>query len=64
MSIFADEAAPRPNLAEVRVGQDLSLWSLDELAQRIATLEAEIARTRQVMTAKDASRAAAESVFR
>ena len=44
--------------------EDLSSLSLDELRERKAQLEAEIARIENMLNSKDKSREAAESVFK
>lgn len=46
------------------LAEDLSGLSLDELRERKAQLEAEIARIENMLKSKDKSRAAAESVFK
>jgi uncharacterized small protein (DUF1192 family) len=46
------------------IGQDLSLLSVKELGDRIALLREEIARLEANMKSKDASRSAAEGVFK
>ena len=46
------------------LAEDLSSLSLDELRERKAQLEAEIARIENMLKSKDQSRAAAESVFK
>ena len=46
------------------IGQDLSLLSVEELAERIATLKAEIARLEASMAAKRASRTSADQFFK
>lgn len=46
------------------IGQDLSLLSVKELGDRIALLREEIARLEANMKSKDASRSAAENVFK
>ena len=46
------------------IGQDLSLLSVEELAERIAALEAEIARLEASMAAKQASRTSADQFFK
>jgi uncharacterized small protein (DUF1192 family) len=43
--------------------EDLDLHAVGELEERIALLEAEIARTRAQMSRKQAGRAAAEALF-
>jgi uncharacterized small protein (DUF1192 family) len=62
MAIFDDEPK-RPTPAHV-IGQDLSLLSQDDLSERIATLKAEIGRLEAELQAKDATRSAAEAMFR
>ena len=44
--------------------KDLSPWSIEELRDYIARLEAEIARARQAIAAKAAQRKGAESLFK
>jgi len=46
------------------IGQDLSLLSVEELAERIAALRAEIARLEASMAAKRASRTSADQFFK
>jgi uncharacterized small protein (DUF1192 family) len=46
------------------MGQDLSLLSVAELAERIGLLKAEIARLEGEMTRKNASKSAADSFFK
>ncbi|MBI4273321.1 MAG: DUF1192 domain-containing protein [Rhizobiales bacterium] len=46
------------------IGQDLSLLSVKELGDRIALLHEEIARLEANMKSKNASRSAAEGVFK
>ncbi|MBX3538327.1 MAG: DUF1192 domain-containing protein [Chelatococcus sp.] len=62
VGLFDDEA-PRPVTPHV-LGQDLSTLSLNELTERIALLRAEIERLMAAQTAKEASRAQADAVFR
>lgn len=45
-------------------GEDLSLLSLKELHERVAVLEAEIIRCREVIADKEGARSDAESFFR
>ena len=54
----------RPKRAEIRVGDDLASVSLEELRLRIETLTEEIERVRAEIARKQASRDAADSVFR
>ncbi|TPJ28827.1 DUF1192 domain-containing protein [Mesorhizobium sp. B2-7-2] len=62
MAIFDDE--PRKKQRPHEIGQDLSLLSVDELAERIALLRDEIARLEAERSAKGATKSAAESLFR
>lgn len=62
MAIFEDEPK-RPPQAHV-IGQDLSLLSQDDLSARIALLKVEIGRLETELKAKDATRSAAEAMFR
>ena len=55
---------PRPKPPAHVVGQDLSVLSVHELAERIALLKIEIARLEMDMAAKEASKSAAASVFK
>lgn len=59
---FADE--PRKIASAHEIGQDLSMLSVDELDERIATMEREIARLREAKLAKENSLAAASAFFR
>ena len=58
-----DEAQAKPKAA-IQVGDDLRRMSIGELEARIATLEAEIGRTRTEIAAKKAHQAAAGSIFK
>lgn len=62
MGLF-DEDQPKKKRAH-EIGSDLSLLSVDELSQRIALLNEEIARLEAERERKSASRSAAESLFR
>lgn len=63
MDPFGDEKpVKKPSTHEI--GQDLSTLSVHEIDERIALLEAEIARLHAARTAKEASRHSAESVFK
>ena len=54
----------RPKRAEIRVGDDLSSVSLEELQLRIETLTEEIERVRAEIARKQASRQAADGFFK
>lgn len=62
MAIFEDEPK-RPTPVHV-IGQDLSLLSQGELSERIAILRTEITRLEAELKAKDATKSAAEAMFR
>jgi uncharacterized small protein (DUF1192 family) len=60
--IIDDELPKKKPVHEI--GQDLSLLSVEELAERIAALKAEIARLEASMAAKQASRTSADQFFK
>ena len=60
---FLDDR-PRPKPPAHEVGQDLSTLSLAEIDERVELLEAEIRRLKEARARKDASRSAADSVFK
>ena len=60
---FADEQL-RPRAQAHQMGQDLSALSIEELDERVALLEAEIARLKEARVRKEASRDAASAFFR
>jgi uncharacterized small protein (DUF1192 family) len=62
MSIFDDDRPKQPSAHEI--GSDLSLLSVDELKNRVALLQAEIARLEDEIAAKTSGRQAAENLFR
>lgn len=62
MALEPDE--PRPRARDIVLGQDLSTLSEHELAARIASLEAEIARCREAIVQRKATREAASAVFK
>ena len=64
MAIDPEELVPKKQKTETIVGQDISTLSVTELERRIAALEEEIVRTRQALTARAATKDAAESVFK
>jgi uncharacterized small protein (DUF1192 family) len=64
MAIDPEELLPRKPAPEVVIGQDISTLSVTELEQRIAELEAEIARSKEALKARAATKNAAESVFK
>lgn len=60
---FEDEDRPRKKVTH-EIGQDLSLLSVEELTERIALLNSEIARLEEAAKKKRASRDAADSFFK
>jgi uncharacterized small protein (DUF1192 family) len=67
MAAFDDEsgfgAKLKPPLAH-EIGQNLDALSAPELAERIALLRSEIDRLEKAIEARQATRAAADSVFK
>jgi uncharacterized small protein (DUF1192 family) len=59
---FADE--PRRIASGHEIGQDLSMLSIDELDERVETLEREIARLKEARAKKESSLAAASAFFK
>jgi uncharacterized small protein (DUF1192 family) len=62
MALFDDEPIKRARAHEI--GQDLSLLSVEELKDRIAVLQEEIARLEAELASKDATKSAAEALFK
>ncbi|HEV3395548.1 MAG TPA: DUF1192 domain-containing protein [Xanthobacteraceae bacterium] len=58
-----EDLLPKKKIAH-EIGQDLSLLSIAELADRIALLEEEIARLEAAKTSKSATRTAADQFFK
>jgi uncharacterized small protein (DUF1192 family) len=58
-----DDDRPRKKISH-ELGQDLSLLSVEELAERIALLKAEIERLEAASAKKRASKDAANSFFK
>ena len=67
MAAFDDEAGfgakPKPPVAH-EIGQNLDALSAPELSERIALLRSEIDRLEKAIEARQATRAAADSVFK
>jgi uncharacterized small protein (DUF1192 family) len=67
MSALDDEsifgAKPKPTLAH-EIGQNIDALSAPELRERIALLRSEIDRLEKAIEARQATRAAADSVFK
>ena len=58
-----DDDRPRRKVTH-EIGQDLSLLSVEELAERIALMTSEIERLQAAISKKRASRDAANSIFK
>jgi uncharacterized small protein (DUF1192 family) len=58
-----EDDRPRPKVIH-QLGQDLSLLSVDDLNERIASLQAEVKRLEVEMMKKRASRDAAANFFK
>jgi uncharacterized small protein (DUF1192 family) len=63
MPAFDDDDRPKKKVVH-EIGQDLSLLSADELAERVTLLKEEIARLEADMSGKKAKRAAADQFFK
>jgi uncharacterized small protein (DUF1192 family) len=59
-----DELQPRKKLPDILLGEDISALSAHELEVRIARLEEEIARCREAVKSRHATRSAAEGFFK
>lgn len=59
-----EEEPLRPKKKAHELGEDLTLLSVSELKDRIEALKAEIARLEASIQSKEATRDAADSVFR
>ena len=59
-----EEEPLRPKKKAHELGEDLTLLSVIELKERIEALTAEIARLEASIQAKEATRNAADSIFR
>ena len=63
MPAMDEDDRPKKKITH-EIGQDLALLSIEELAERIAFLREEIARLEEALSKKQASRAAADQVFK
>ncbi|WP_158916327.1 DUF1192 domain-containing protein [Caulobacter sp. S45] len=59
----APPRAQRGKSLDEATREDLDVYAVDELAERIARLENEIARTRKVLDRKRSGRSAADALF-
>jgi len=64
MAIDPEELLPRKKPAGITIGEDLSHMSEFELSERIMALEEEIARCRNAIGARRATKSAADSFFK
>ena len=64
MAIDLDELAPRKPKPQAALGEDLSAMSAHELEARISALEAEIARSREALRLRAATKNAADAFFK
>ena len=64
MPIDPDELLPRKKRPDTVLGEDISALSAHELETRIADLEAEIARCRDAIRARNATKSAADAFFK
>jgi len=61
--MFSDDDGAVKKPAGFSIGEPLDLLSVEELAERITRLVAEIVRHREAIAGKQSSRAAADAVF-
>ena len=64
MPLDADDLTPRKKLADIVLGEEIGTLSAHELENRIARLEEEIARCREAIKARLATKSAAENFFK
>jgi uncharacterized small protein (DUF1192 family) len=60
----SDDLSPRKKLPDIQLGEDISTLSAHELEARIQRLDAEIARCKLEITARNVTRSAAENFFK
>ena len=63
MAAIDDDDQPKKKITH-EIGQDLSLLSVEELAERVQLMHDEIARLEADMAGKHASRTAADQFFK
>jgi len=63
MAVSEEDDRPKKKLAH-EIGQDLALLSIEELSDRIALLNDEIARLEAAMAKKRSSRSTADQFFK
>lgn len=59
-----EEEPLRPKKKAHELGEDLTLLSVNELKERIGALQAEIERLEAAIRSKEATRSAADSIFK
>jgi uncharacterized small protein (DUF1192 family) len=64
MPIDPDELLPKKKAPDVVLGEDLAAMSAHELEHRISLLEAEIARCKEAIVARTATKSAADAFFK
>jgi uncharacterized small protein (DUF1192 family) len=64
MAIDPDELPFKKKITEIVLGADLYVLSVSDLQERIAALEGEIARCREAMAQRDATKEAAAAFFK
>jgi uncharacterized small protein (DUF1192 family) len=64
MAIDPEELLPKKKTADIILGEDISVLSEFELEARIQSLEAEIARCREAISSRRASKSAADAFFK
>jgi uncharacterized small protein (DUF1192 family) len=64
MAVDSEELMPKKKRAAIVMGEDLSELSAPELEVRIGEMESEIARYREAIAARNATKAAAATFFK
>lgn len=64
MAVDGDDLVPKKKRAAIVLGEDLSEMSAPELEARIGELDTEIARCREAIAARNATKAAAATFFK
>jgi uncharacterized small protein (DUF1192 family) len=64
MPLDADDLPPRKKFANIVLGEEIGALSAHELENRIVRLEEEIARSREAIKARLATKSAAENFFK
>ncbi|HEX4303729.1 MAG TPA: DUF1192 domain-containing protein [Rhizomicrobium sp.] len=64
MPIDPEELLPRKKQPDIVLGGDISAMSAHEMETRIAALESEIARCREAIAQRNATKSAADAFFK